>query len=181
MNLRWNPGLRRFEAEFATDQFGQMVDFQNDLDAVKTAGFKTDGPPAWLWWTQKSEVLQALRTKHRPPSGLTITPEALAVFGPMLEMGEKNQAIKKELAKARKEVRKQAAPKWMPPGKDCLERSDLPPRPPYVSPYPKTPKPDLKCRICGDCLYLPDNIEDKICLFCEIELDKSEEIKENVI
>lgn len=160
MNLVWNTSLRRFEAQFSSD-------FQGDLGAVKSAKFKTDGPPGWTWWTQKASVLQALRTKFRPASGLTITEEALAIYQPMVEVEAKNEEIKKQYRMARKAAKKAALPSWLPPGKEYLTKEDLPPKPEWVGPFPKPPEPEFRCKICDCGLYIPDNIEDKVCLWCE--------------
>lgn len=99
MNIRWNADERRFEAEFSSD-------FNGDLSALKTAGFRTDGPPTWVWHTQKIAVLNKLR-ENRPASGLTITPEALEIYKPLALQEEKNAIVRKELAKAKKEAKKE--------------------------------------------------------------------------
>ena len=102
MNIRWNTTNKRFEAEFSAD-------FQGDLDAVKAAGFKTDGPPAWIWHTNKVAVLNSLRTSSRPASGLTIDNDALAVYVPLNIIAQKNAEIKQQLKEERKRIAKRAA------------------------------------------------------------------------
>lgn len=98
MNIRWNATERRFEAEFSSD-------FQGDLAAVKTAKFRTTGPPDWLWCAEKIPAIIKLR-ENRPASGLTITPEALEIYTQMAALYEANEAVKKQLADARKAQKK---------------------------------------------------------------------------
>ena len=174
MNIRWSPTLRRFEAEFTS--------FAEDYAAVRRAKFKTDGPPEWLWWTQSVKVLNALRA-NKPESGLTITPEALEVYKPMALMEEKNQEVRKQFDKTKKKVRRaknvpEIDPTCLvssiefPEGKWWIGFEDLKPRKPFVSEFPpQAPPPALLCVSCAQPVYFYENTEDKICLFCEKELD----------
>jgi hypothetical protein len=159
VNLRYNPQERRFEAEFS--------DFQADLDAVKTAGFKTTGAPYWVWWTDKLKVLNKLR--ERPPAILTITPEALAVYKPLAEQDRKNAEIKKLAAEAQKTVKKASRGcSWLPAGKDYLETSDLPPMPPFEKSFQPPPPPDVLCSSCQQPVYFYElQGVFPLCLWCE--------------
>ena len=98
MNIRYNQILRRFEAEFSAD-------FGGDLAAVKVAGFHTDGPPAWAWWTDKIKVLNSLR-EHKPESGLTINQDAWEVYESLTKMDTKNTEVKQQFAEAKKKAKK---------------------------------------------------------------------------
>lgn len=162
MNLVWNKSIRRFEAQF--------TDFAGDLAAVKAAGFKTDGPPSWVWWTHKVAVLNKLR-KNKPSSGLLITDEALSEYTPLAEMEAKNEETKKLLKKAKGEAVKLRAPSWIPAGKDSLGPEDLPPydssRSSFVRPIP----PPTRCLLCGDPTY-PIYEQENLCLWCEKQDDK---------
>jgi hypothetical protein len=174
MNIRYNVVLQRFEAEFSTD-------FNGDLSAVKTAGFKTDGPPGWCWWTQKIAVLNKLRA-NKPISGLTITPEALATYGPLAEAEAKNDAIRKQAADAKKALKKkldkerkesETAP-FVPEGKEWVEAADLPPLPPYVSSYVLPSPPDLLCSVCAQPVYFYEKQDPPTCLWCEKESERKD-------
>lgn len=172
MNLRWNGSLRRFEAEFSTD-------FQGDLASVKVSGFKTDGPPEWIWYSYKAEPLTKLR-ENRPASGLTITPEAREQFTSLATVEANNAKIKTELAAHNKELKKKlkvadqdakasAGPKMKmcAEGYLCISREDLPPMPPregaYVAPVWDGPR----CSICQSALLPFERHNPNICMWCE--------------
>lgn len=146
MNLRWNPGFRRFEAEFS--------DFQSDLETVKAAGFKTDGPPEWIWYSYKAEPLTKL--KGRP--GLTITPEAKAQYAPLAAVEANNAKVKAELALHKKELKKtlkenEGKTALVIPPKGYISACDLPPMPPPDRPFARPAPPDTKCIICQQPVY----------------------------
>lgn len=96
MNLRWNAQERRFEAEFH--------DFAVEQPLVKSVGFKTDGPPAWVWYSTKSEPLTKLR--ENKPAVLTITPEARAEYTRLYEQELKHAEMRAKLKAAAKELKK---------------------------------------------------------------------------
>lgn len=167
MNIRWNSEQGRFEAEFSKD-------FNNDLDRVKTAKFKTDGQPNWVWWTKSVQNLNKLR-QNKPPSGLTITPEAFEVYKTLQAQYETNQQVKKEFKQANKKAIQARQPSWLPAGKEYLTKEDLPPMPPFVPPVGTTPMavPDLKCIECGSPVYFYEFPEIPMCLWCDkIALEK---------
>lgn len=174
MNLRWNSFLRRFEAEFSGD-------FAGDLAAVKEAGFKTDGAPGWIWHTLKAGPLTKLRTLR--PGLLTISPEARAQYTPMAAMEEKNAEIKAKAAshnkasKKKLKIAEQIANAVVIPEKGYIDASDLPPRPPYVSPFTPPPPPATLCIVCAAPIYFYELQSPPTCLWCEkIVLDKTEEV-----
>lgn len=171
MNIRWSPERRQFEAEFSSD-------FQGDLEAVKEAGWRTTGAPAWLWYAPPPGIkaLNRLREK-KPASGLTITPEALEVYRPLAEQEAKNAEIRKaaaELAKANKKQKKKEeqeaiASEIMPDDKIYITAADLPPMPPSENRYISPPPPKELCQFCGQPLYFYESKD--LCLFCEKQLD----------
>jgi hypothetical protein len=183
VNLRWNPTQRRFEAEFE--------EFQGDLAAVKAAGFKTDGAPEWIWYTYKAGPLGKLR-ENRPPSGLTITPEAKEQFASLWAVEQKNAELKAQLAEHTKALKKKlkieeqdakasAGPqmKMCAEGYMCLSAEDLPPKPPFVQPRPQgNPNPDApRCVICKTSVYFYEKQDPPTCLWCEkIVLDNASEV-----
>jgi hypothetical protein len=184
MNLRWNGTYRRFEAEFSAD-------FQGDLAAVKAAGFRTDGAPEWIWYTYKAGPLGKLR-ENRPPSGLTITPEAKEQFVSLWAVEEKNAKLKAEIAEHNKTLKKKlkiadqdakasAGPqmKMCSEGYLCLSKEDLPLAPPFAQPRPEPSlKPNApKCIICTAAVYFYEKLDPPTCLWCEkIVLDNASEV-----
>lgn len=171
MNIRWNADERRFEAEFSSD-------FNGDLSALKTVGFGTDGPPTWVWHTHKIAVLNKLR-ENRPASGLTITPEALEIYKPLALQEEKNSAVRKELAKAKKEAKKerkqneqeavgQVTFAGLTEEKWWLDASDLSPLPPFKPTYTIPPAPaGPLCVVCNQIVYFYEKQDPPTCLWCE--------------
>ncbi|SRR6266478_2623849 len=170
MNIRWNTVEGRFEAEFSSD-------FQGDLEAVKVAKFHTDGPPFWIWYAPSPGIAALTRLRaNRPASGLTITPEALAVYQPLAQQEEKNDEVKKQLQEQKKKVKKEQKESskcdWLPPGKDYLGAEDLPPMPPFISPHLVSKlEPIGVCRVCNQPTYGWPDLND-ICLWCEKQADE---------
>jgi len=168
--IRYNSGWNRFEAQFSTD-------FHGDLAAVKAAGFKTDGPPAWVWYTAKVPVLQKLR-ENKPPSGLEITEEAYAVYAPMAERYEKNLAVKKEAAvlvkKAKKEQKldEEQPPVIIPhkPGElfDYIGQADMPYKESVAKPLIIHKLDGPPCISCGDPIAFYEQQNPPLCLWCEL-------------
>jgi hypothetical protein len=169
MNIRWDSVGRIFIAELTSGE-----SWQSGLDAVKAAGFRTTGPPEWLWYAPPPGIkaLERLRAK-KPASGLTITPEAFAVYRPLAEQDAKNAEVRKaaaELNKANKKQKKKVeqeatASELMPAEKEYITAADLPPMPPSENRYTPPAPPTTLCFICLSPLYfyeLPD-----ICIFCE--------------
>jgi hypothetical protein len=165
MNIRWDTIDRIFIAEFSSD-------FHGDLSAVKAAGFRTDGPPLWRWYAPSPGIkaLNRLRA-NRPFSGLTISPEALGVYTPLAIQEEKNDVVKKQLAKfkkaQKKEVKKQElqSSPTLTESKIWIGYEDLPAAIAYKPSFVIPPPPDLKCGSCGQPVYfyeLP-----ALCLWCE--------------
>lgn len=174
MNLRWNGTHRRWEVEFSTD-------FQGDLVAVKAAGFKTEGPPEWVWYSYKAEPLQKLR-ENRPASGLTITPEAREQFTALVTVEAKNAETKAQLAEHNKVLKKNLktqkldATALVIPEKGYIDATDLPlHETEYVSYVPPSP-PDTLCIVCKTPIYFYELQDPSICLFCEKEVLDFQEV-----
>lgn len=90
MRISWNKEQSRFEVTF------DSASFQNDLEVAKEAGFKTEGPPSWVWFTSKAKVLKKL--KELRPTGIAITQDALNMFGAICVEEDKREANKKFVA-----------------------------------------------------------------------------------
>lgn len=181
MNIVWNSVERVFVAEFSSD-------FAGDLDAIKAAGFKPLGvPPPWIWHAPSPGIkaLNRLREK-RPASGLTISPEALAVYTPLNELEVKNQEVRTQLAIAKKaqkkEQKKKASeepdPYWakLTEEKWWIGAEDLPP---WVSALIPKIRPILTSeQICEGCGIGPLSPLDypTLCLWCS----KTNILEENI-
>ena len=172
MNLIWNGTHRRFEAQFE--------EFQGDLAAVKAAGFKTDGAPEWIWYTCRAGPLTKLR-ENRPPSGLTISPEARENFTALLSVETKNAETKAQLAAHNKELKKKLKIDdkeiLVIPEKGYIDASDLPFKPSPVVAYKPPAPPTTLCIVCQDPVYFYEKQDPPTCLWCEkIVLDFDSEV-----
>ncbi len=178
MHLKWNQSERRFEAELSRDNF------QMDLEAVKTAGFKTDGAPAWVWYSIKAKPLLWLR-EHRPPL-LTINADARIEYERLLPVEENNARLKAELNVHKKALKKTLdrekrygeLHKLIIPEKGYIGVEDLPPMPPFEKKFISPPPSSVLCFICDSPIYpyeYAEGVEKPACLWCQKKvLDFSE-------
>lgn len=169
MNLRWNPDLRRFEVEFHN--------FTEEQPLVKAVGFKTDGPPAWVWYSYKSEPLTKLREKK--PATLTINPDARTEYLALKEVEDRNAAVKaqmKENAKALKKKLKIDKQDAMRPDEYLDEETGMvclrvlpSTAAPFEMPKSKTPIPSVLCFICEEPVFEYEYGEGHkpSCLWCQ--------------
>jgi hypothetical protein len=177
MNLRWNPSYRRFEVEFHN--------LWEEQPLVKAAGFKTDGPPTWLWWSAKSAPLTELR-EGKPPQ-LTINPDAKVEYIALKALEDKQAELKKIAQKNAKELKKKLQhdkQDKLKPGEYfdegvgfiCLKVDTS--RPLAVAQkYIPPPPPDEKCIICGEGVYPYEYATVIACLWCQkIVLDNDGEV-----
>ncbi len=175
MNIRYD-NVQGFIAEFSTD-------FNGDLNAVKAAGFRTTGPPSWLWWTLKLPVLDKLRA-DKPASGLTISEPAYAEYLRLTEfervnaaaraqfapIAEKQKAAKKERKK--KEIKEQNSSILIIPPKpgsdfDYIGAEDLPPMPPFEHKHAPQPHAGPWCHVCTAPVYPYELLNPPTCIWCE--------------
>ena len=179
MNISYNPTDKVFTAEFSSD-------FQGDLDACKNAKFRTTGPPDWIWFAPPPGIkaLNRLRA-NRPASGLTISPEALAIYTPLAALEVKNEEVRKQLAEVKKKQKKEKKTEkkteentndsvldGLTEEKWWIDTNDLPPLPPFVPNYSVSQiKPVGICRTCGDSIYGWPDLE-FVCLWCEMKIDE---------
>ena len=100
MRIIWNPDFKQFEA-----QLDAGSNWATEQQAVKAAGFKTEGPPDWKWVTFRAGNLIKLKVAN-PSLNLTITPEALEHFKTLKTAEDANAAVRAALKAHRKEVGK---------------------------------------------------------------------------
>jgi len=178
MNLAWNSELRRFEVEFH--------DFEDEQPRVKAVGFKTDGPPAWVWYSLKSEPLTKL--KENKPATLTISPEARAEYSRLHVVELRNAEVKAQAKAAAKELKKKLKgdkADAMKPNEYLDEETGLIcyqvklKEKPYVSPMKIAAPPEEKCVVCQHPIYAYEYEAGapQICLWCQkIVVDTGEEL-----
>lgn len=177
MNLIWNPNYRRFEVQFH--------DFASEQPLVKAAGFKTDGPPAWVWYAFKSEPLTKLRENR--PATLTIEQDARTEYAALKVVEDRNAATKAELAAHKKELKKKLKEdkqdamrpdEYLDPlGFVCLKVAPklFVSTHQFIRPTP----PNITCFICESPVYSYEYGEGQhpSCLWCQKEvLDNAEEL-----
>jgi hypothetical protein len=185
MRIIWNIASNCFQAELTPGAL-----WQKDLEAIKSAGFRTTGPPDWIWQAPSVRAVMRLRA-NKPESGLSISPEALAKYTPQAEQEEKNEAVKKQFAEGRKAVKKEqkkkeievevqaAAYELMLSEKGYKDASDYPPYVSIAKPFiPLDNNREYKlCSNCGDevetFLYAETETEPQYCLWCQKVLDKA--------
>lgn len=175
MNIRYDSNFG-FVAEFSTD-------FHGDLNVVKEAGFRTTGPPNWIWYADKLSKLNKLRA-NKPPSGLTIADDAFAQYTRLTEMEAQNEAARAQFAPIKKEQEKKKKQrkreekiertyhKVVIPAKpgelyDYIGAEDLPPMPPWRAPE-HAPWTGPLCAVCEQPVYPYERLEPTpVCLWCE--------------
>jgi hypothetical protein len=150
MRIVWNNEEGTFELEF------DKSNFQMDLNAAKGAGFKTTGPPDWVWYTSKVKPLKWLK-ENRPPI-LIITDEARQKFSERCIWEEENEKNKKFVKKAKAEARKSRP----------IKREEGPKYEISYIKYVPPPPPITLCIYCYDPVYPPlEQIEPlPVCLWC---------------
>jgi hypothetical protein len=174
MRILWNEN--GFQAEFSQGAY-----WQEDLDLAKSAGFRTAGPPEWVWSTQKASVLNTLR-ELKPKSGLTLTELALEKYKVINERERQKAELKKQYETARKAVKKAAVACDPTTEYDFTEKGykdaqDFPPTN-FRWDFKPPASPKNVCLICDEPVWFYE--KDNICLHCEIELDKTSKVRDNL-
>jgi hypothetical protein len=169
LRIIWDDQESRFLAELTPGE-----QWRDDKDSIQAAGFQTDGPPDWRWYTKKASTLNKLR-ENKPKSGLVLTEVALSHYQALNQKEEQKAALKKQFKTAQKQAKK--TEKLPEPdvyfdteiGVMCLVVQ------PKVSEFTQPiihGKSDTICIACGDPLYPPWDYPD-ICVWCDkIKLDK---------
>lgn len=169
MRIIWNEEKSWFQAELTPGNL-----WRNDKDSIQAAGFRTEGPPSWIWYTTSSKTLNKLR-ESKPQSGLTITELALQKYQALEKKAAEKTALKKQVKKIKKDLG--IGPGALHESKYYFDR-DMgfecvvvePKKSDYKWVAPKHPDPPARCVVCGDGLYWPDFND--ICLWCD-NLQKS--------
>lgn len=187
MQIIWNT------KDFCWELIFDRNNFQNNLDCAKGAGFKTTGPPSWIWYTEKVKVLKAIR-ENRPTEGLTITEEARKEFNDRVIEEDKKEAVMKyardvkarlagkpteDERKAKREEREKArTAKGKGPvvkkvrqarGGAHIPKEVVKYEPSNKPKFVPPPPPTTLCIFCGDPVYeIYEKIDPlPICIWCE--------------
>ena len=162
MRILWSEQDSWFYTEIPPGE-----NWRDDMELVRSVGFKTIGPPNWTWHTSKYTLLEKLRD-HNPKSGLTITELALSKYKFLKEQAEKKAEVKKAFEQEMKAAEERAPSKW-PQYKDSETGITCfivePAAESFVWKYVAPEPPPQTCFICGSPLYMFDL--DDICLWCE--------------
>jgi hypothetical protein len=163
MRILWNEQENWFQAELGLNEF-----WKDDMELVRSVGFKTTGPPQWIWHTSKASILNKLRDR-KPKSGLTITETALQKYNRLNEHEQTKLAVKKQFEQAKKIAAQEIdSSNW----KDFIDEETgivckqvAPAAGEFKWKYTPPKPPQIYCFMCGDPLYyyeLPD-----VCIYCE--------------
>jgi len=166
VRIVWDDNENRFLAELTPGE-----QWRDDMEAVKSAGFRTTGPPDWQWYAGTIETLENIR-KHPPKSGLLITEQALQKYKPLLEKFQQKQELRKQFKRAQKIAKK--SEKLSEPemffgaelGIMCLVVK--PTQTAFVSTFTRPEPPKDRCLLCDEPLYWPLD-GPTFCAWCEIE------------
>jgi len=161
MRIVWDEA-NHFQAELTSGDL-----WSDDKNALQVAGFRTSGPPDWIWSTSKSANLNKLK-KLSPKSGIILTELALSKYQAQEKHAAEKAALKKQYKKLRTEAdRDLKQPKYKTAVDPDLGFTYLvvEPKPSnFVWTPPKRNLPDGFCIVCGVGLYAPDYPD--ICLWC---------------
>lgn len=163
MRISWNEQENWFQAELGLNEH-----WRDDMELVRSAGFKTTGSPDWIWHTSKASVLNKLR-EHPPKTGLTITELALQKYKTLNEQETAKADMKKSFERAKKlAAREENARNWKDyidpeTGIVCKEIARLENK--FVWKYNPPPAPEAYCFVCGDPIYFYESPD--LCLWCE--------------
>ena len=159
MRIIWDSEFKQFEAQLSNGE-----SWAQDQQAVKAAGFRTEGPPCWRWIAFRAAVLEKLKSAN-PASVITITPDALANFNRLKAVEDANAAVRKALKEAKKAAeknRQESGPEidWehVEPGESKIWNQYVPP-----------PPPSLLCSVCHTPVYYYESQDPPLCLDCEFE------------
>lgn len=163
MRIVWNAQEKYFQAEFAKGE-----EWAADQFAAKEAGFKTTGPPDWVWYAPGVKPLLKLR-KKRPVSGLTISDVASAEFSRLDAEHTANERIKKQLKDALKAIKDKREIHFDGTPFDWDAPQVPPPAPPGLEiPHHKIkPLEGKACISCGEVVAFYERQIPPVCLWCE--------------
>lgn len=165
VRIIWDPNFKQFEAQLSSGE-----SWASDQQAVKAAGFKTEGPPEWRWVAFRAAVLIKLK-KANPSSGLTITPEALEHFKTLKTAEDTNATVRAALKAHRKEIGKiEDSGKGfkMIMGPEGFLIAEIEAGDPSSWKLPPMTPPNY-CSVCQTAVYSFEKQDPPTCLDCEFD------------
>jgi len=152
----------------------QFHDWKLEQPIAKAAGFKTDGPPQWVWSTHKIKPVIKL-VKNKPASGLAMSKQAFQKYTELKQEHDRNEALRKQMKEARKAAADQSDDPSISgmctlviPAKGYIDRTDISVVPSLVERQIITPMQFTGwCLVCGDELAFYEHYD--ICLWCSKE------------
>lgn len=173
MRITWNPELREFRAELS-----QGSEWQKEQQTTKSSGFKSSGPPDWIWWTKKASVLTKLRDS-RVSLGLTtltVTPDARLEYDKLVQTEAANAEVLRQLKEAKKAQKKDAADQpggtgfqYDAEGWAIVDADDSPVW--AATKYNVSAFPTERCTVCQTPVYYYEKRDPAVCLECEFSED----------
>lgn len=161
MRIIWNEEHSWFQAELTQGEL-----WQDDKDSLQAAGFRTEGPPSWIWYCTRSKPLNKLRDL-KPKSGIVLTELALEKYNFLEKKLAEKTALKKQAQKILKETEQTSVPVDMyfdeELGFMCIVVK--PSESKFVWTPPVHLEPAAYCVICGSGLGLMDYND--VCLWCD--------------
>jgi hypothetical protein len=175
MRIIWCDQLKEFQAELSPG-----LEWQKEQQTAKSSGFKSTGPPDWIWRTAKASVLTKLRNS-RVEAGLTtltVTPDARAEYDKLLIVEAANASVLKQLKDAKKTQKKDLAEsgadgsgfQYDSDGWAIVDRGDLPIW--TIAKYKVSAFPTERCTVCQTPVYHYEQHDPvAVCLECEFSED----------
>ena len=153
MRITWNPLESRFE--------GEEISVPSDIPFVRSAKWRTDGPPQWIWWCLKAS--QTGRPSRRRNHHLVCESRLplLEKFKELKEIEDKNAAVMAELKAARKAQKKEVRLEEVDSDFVTYGGQDGESR---IWSKPVVPPPDLLCHVCLTPVYFYEIQNPPTCL-----------------
>jgi hypothetical protein len=170
MRITWNDELKEFRAELS-----QGSEWQKEQQTAKSCGFKSTGPPDWIWRTTKAAVLTKLRNSRALVglTTLTVTPDARQNYDRLVIVENANAEVLKQLKDSKKAQKKEsqesgahgAGFEYDQNGWAIIEPADstIWQHVKYKAPSPPA---DL-CTVCSTPVYFHEKHDPPVCLECE--------------
>ena len=159
MRIVWNDIEKWFQAEISL----ALEHWRDDVDHVKAAGFRTDGPPQWIWHTAKASTLNKLR-KNPPKSGLAITELALLQYTTLNKQELEKEEFRRKFKKAAQEISSCHWKEYIDPDTGITCKVVEPADKPFTWKYTPPPFPEAYCFICGSPVFDYEGTD--LCMWC---------------
>jgi hypothetical protein len=158
MKILWNEQRNWFQVELGEP-------WRDNMELVRSVGFKTSGPPEWIWRATKASTLNKLRSKSQ---SLVITELAFEKYKILNEQEQSKIELKKRFLKAKtlaaREINSNNWKEYFDEETGVMCKIVEPVTDKFVWKYEPPPPPEVRCFICGQPLYCFDAPD--ICTWC---------------